>query len=47
MRFLVFVEVLYTRKKGFKAPSEAVHEANYPRIRVLVIEGGGSVWKEK
>ena len=47
MGSLVFTEVLNTRKKGFKAPSEAVHEASYPRIRVLVIEGGRSVWKEK
>ena len=47
MEFLVFAEVLYTRKKGFKAPSEAVQKASYPRIRVLVIEGDGIVWKEK
>ena len=45
--FLVFAEVLYTGEKGFKAPSEAVHEASYPRIRVLVIEDCGNVWKEK
>ena len=47
IQFLVFAEVLYTGKKGFKAPSEAVHEASYPRIRVLVIEGDRNVWKEK
>ena len=47
MESLVLAEVLYTSKKGFKAPSEAVHEASYPRIRVLVIEGRRSVWKEK
>ena len=44
---MVFADVLYTDKKGFKAPSEAVHEAGYPRIRVLVIEGDRNVWKEK
>ena len=47
MGFLVFVEVLYTDKKGFKAPSEVVHEAGYPRIRVLVIEGDRNIWKKK
>ena len=47
MGFLVFAGVLYTGKKGFKAPSEAVHEAGYPRIRVLVIEDRRKVWKEK
>ena len=46
MRFLVFVEALYTSKKGFEAPPEAVHEAGNPRIRVLVIERNGSEWKE-
>ena len=44
---MVFAEVLYTDKKGFEAPTEAVHEAGYPRIWVLVIEGDRSVWKEK
>ena len=47
MEFLVFAEVLYTGKKGFKAPPETAQETSYPRIRVLVIEGDGSVWKEK
>ena len=47
MGFLVFAEGLYTGKKGFKAPSEAVTEASHPRIRVLVIEGDGNVQKEK
>ena len=47
MEFLVFVEVLYTGKKGFKAPSETVQGAGYPRMRVLVIEGDGNVRKEK
>ena len=28
-------------------PPESVSEAGNPRIRVLVIEGCGSVWKEK
>ena len=46
MRFLVFAEVLYTHKKGFKAPPEAVHEAGNPRIRVLVMECDGSERKE-
>ena len=45
--FLVFAGVLYTGEKGFKAPSETVHGAGYPRIRVLVIEGSGNVQKEK
>ena len=45
--FLVFAEVLYTGKKGFKAPSEVIHEASYPRIRVLVIEGHRRGQKEK
>ena len=47
MGFLVFAGILYTDKKGFKAPSEAVREAGYPRIWVLVIEGCRNVWKEK
>ena len=47
MRFLVFVGILYTSKKGFKVPPEAVHEAGNPRIRVLVIEHSGSKRKEK
>ena len=47
MGFLVFAGILYTGKKGFKAPSEAVHGAGYPRIRVLVIEGCRNVRKEK
>ena len=47
MQFLVFTWVLYTGKKGFKAPSEAVHEASNPRIRVLVIEGRRRGQKEK
>ena len=47
MRFLVFTEALYTVKKGFKAPPEAIHEASNPRIRVLVIEGRRRVQKEK
>ena len=28
-------------------PHESVSEAGNPRIRVLVIKGHGSVWKEK
>ena len=47
MWFLVFVGILYTSKKGFKAPPEVVHEADNPRIRVLVIERSGSERKEK
>ena len=46
MQFLVFAGVLYTSKKGFKAPPEAVHEAGNPRIQVLVIERSGSKQKE-
>ena len=45
MGFLVFAGILYTGKKGFKAPSEAVHGAGYPRIWVLVIEGCRNVRK--
>ena len=45
--FLVFAEVLYTDKKGFKAPSEAVPKAGYPKIRVLVIEGHRRCRKER
>ena len=47
MWFLVFTGILYTSKKGFKVPPEAVHEAGNPRIRVLVIEHSGSERKEK
>ena len=46
MWFLVFTQVLYTVKEGFKAPPEAVHEASNPRIRVLVIEGRRREQKE-
>ena len=47
MEFLVFMQVLYTVGKGFKAPPELVTKAGNPRIRVLVIKGHGSEQKDR